>query len=209
MFVATRTDIDPENPQYEQYVTGMVNSLITELENKAASFKTEDLFLTKLKLVEAAKMFRVSILIKWAYWIHLGLHYHLNTSYWLLQQRYSHNPANLFRIIRHCLCTEMKLVSQVENLSGSFMNMAGGRVGMMVGDAVAEIAQQVETLRRRTQETGEDLRKMEQEQEAFAISYHECTKLNATLQHMATQPQNHQSIDLEKKIQRYTFLLLL
>lgn len=101
----------------------------------------------------------------------------------------------------------MKLVAQIENIGGALMNMAGGRVGLMVGDAVAEIAQQVEGLRRRTQETGEDLRRMEQEQEAFAISYHECTKLNTHLQHLATQAQSQQSLDLEKKIRRY-FLFL-
>ncbi|XP_015116346.1 signal transducer and activator of transcription 5B [Diachasma alloeum] len=169
------TDIEPDNPQYEQYTTNLVGSLIQELETKAASLHTEDLFLTKLKLIEAAKTFR---------------------------QRYSQNPATLFRIIRHCLGTEMKLVAQVENLGGALMSMAHGRVGLMVGDAVAEIAQQVEALRRRTQETGEDLRKMEQEQEAFAISYHECTKVNAHLQQLATHPQSQQSIEAEKKLRR-------
>ncbi|XP_015432515.1 PREDICTED: LOW QUALITY PROTEIN: signal transducer and activator of transcription 5B [Dufourea novaeangliae] len=168
------TDIEPENPQHEQYIANLVISLIQELESKAASLNTDDMFLTKLKLMEAAKNFR---------------------------QRYTHNPTTLFRIIRHCLGTEMKLVAQVENLGGALMSMAGGKVGL-ISDAVAEIAQHVESLRRRTQETGEDLRKMEQEQEAFAISYHECTKLNAHLQHLATQPQNQQNIDLEKKIRR-------
>jgi len=48
----------------------------------------------------------------------------------------------------------------------------------LITDSNAEIAQQLDYLRRRTQETGEDLRKMEQEQEAFALQYHECTKLN-------------------------------
>lgn len=95
----------------------------------------------------------------------------------------------------------MKLVAQVENLGGALIGMAGGKVGL-ISDAVAEIAQHVESLRRRTQETGEDLRKMEQEQEAFAISYHECTKLNAHLQHLATQAQNQQNLDIEKKIRR-------
>ncbi|XP_043290168.1 signal transducer and activator of transcription 5B [Venturia canescens] len=169
------TDIEPDNPQYEQYIMNLVLALIQELETKAASLNTEDLFLTKLKLIEAAKTFR---------------------------QRYSQNPGTLFRIIRHCLGTEMKLVAQVENLEGALMSMAHGRVGLMVGDAVAEIAQQVEALRRRTQETSEDLRKMAQEQEAFAISYHECTKLNAHLQHLATQQQSQQSQDAEKKIRR-------
>lgn len=54
------TDIDAENPQHEQYVTGLVGSLIAELEAKANTMTTEDLFLTKLKLLEAANMFRVS-----------------------------------------------------------------------------------------------------------------------------------------------------
>lgn len=48
----------PENPQHEQYVATLVTSLIQEMEMKAASLSTEDLFLTKIKLVEAAKMFR-------------------------------------------------------------------------------------------------------------------------------------------------------
>jgi signal transducer and activator of transcription 5B len=96
----------------------------------------------------------------------------------------------------------MNLVSQIESLGGTLMDMAGSRVGLMIGDAMAEIAQQLDALRRRTQETGEDLRKMEQEQESFAISYHECTKLNAHLQNIATQPQTQQCIDIEKKIRR-------
>ncbi|KAJ8681673.1 hypothetical protein QAD02_017465 [Eretmocerus hayati] len=169
------TDIDPDNPQYEQYIANLVESLIQELENKAASLNTEDLFLTRLKLMEAAKNFR---------------------------QRYSPHPITLFKIVRHCLVTEMNLVSQVESLGAGLMNMAGSRVGLMMGDAVAEIAQQLEVLRRRTQETGEDLRKIEQEQESFAIAYHECTKLNAHLQNLATQPQTQQTVDVEKKIRR-------
>ncbi|XP_046749375.1 signal transducer and activator of transcription 5B isoform X1 [Diprion similis] len=166
-------DIEPDNPQHEQYITSLVGLLVQELEAKAASFTTEDMFLTKLKLMEAAKMFR---------------------------QRYSQNPTALFKIITHCLGTETKLVAQVENVGGALMNMAGGR-GLMVGmDVIAEIAQQVDALRRRTQETGEDLRRMEQEQEAFAISYHDCTKLSTHLQHLSTQPQNQQSLELEKKL---------
>jgi signal transducer and activator of transcription 5B len=48
----------PENPQHEQYVAGLVNSLIQEMENKAAVVNDTEYFLTKLKLAEAAKMFR-------------------------------------------------------------------------------------------------------------------------------------------------------
>lgn len=95
----------------------------------------------------------------------------------------------------------MRLVTQVENLRGASMSMTEGTVAL-ISDTVAEIAQHVESIRCRTQETGQELRKMEQEQEAFAISYHECTKLNAHLQHLATQPQNQQNLDSEKKIRR-------
>jgi STAT protein, all-alpha domain len=45
----------------------------------------------------------------------------------------------------------------------------------------AEINQQLEYLRIRTQKTGEECRRIEQEQEAFALQYHECTKLNGIL----------------------------
>lgn len=55
-----RTDIDPDNPQHEHYVATLVNSLIQELEAKANTM-SEDLFLSKLKLIEAANTFRVCI----------------------------------------------------------------------------------------------------------------------------------------------------
>ncbi|KAJ8947459.1 hypothetical protein NQ318_009760 [Aromia moschata] len=73
----------PDNPQHEQYVAGLVNSLITEIENKAAVVTDAEYFLTKLKLAEAAKMFR---------------------------QRYSNNPMQLYTYVRQCLATEMRLV---------------------------------------------------------------------------------------------------
>ena len=41
-----------------------------------------------------------------------------------------------------------------------------------------------EILRQRTQDTSEDLRRMEQEQEAFALEYHELTKIQANLTHL-------------------------
>lgn len=49
--------------------------------------------------------------------------------------------------------------------------------GFLGDSAAVEIMTQMELSRGRIQETGEDLRKMEQEQEAFTIQYHECTKL--------------------------------
>lgn len=52
--------MDPDNPQHDQYVSGLVNALITELEMKANTLTSEDMFLTKLKLIETASNFRVS-----------------------------------------------------------------------------------------------------------------------------------------------------
>lgn len=54
-----RTDVDPDNQQYDQYIPGLVNSFIQELELKANTLTSEDMFLTKLKLLEAASTFRV------------------------------------------------------------------------------------------------------------------------------------------------------
>lgn len=45
-------------------------------------------------------------------------------------------------------------------------------------NAILQILQELNVLRARTKESGEDLRNMEQEQEKFAISYHNCTKMN-------------------------------
>lgn len=53
--------LESSNPQYEQYTANIITQFIQELESKAASLNTEDLFLTKLKLMEAAKNFRVNI----------------------------------------------------------------------------------------------------------------------------------------------------
>lgn len=60
VFDCFRSDIEPvpDNPQHEQYVAGLLNSLVQELENKASGVTDAEFFLTKLKLAEAAKMFR-------------------------------------------------------------------------------------------------------------------------------------------------------
>nr|CAD7194181.1 unnamed protein product [Timema douglasi] len=167
-------DIDPENPHNEQFVANLVGSLIQELETKANSMmNTDDLFLARLRLIETANNFK---------------------------SRYSHNPLSLFRIIRHCLKTEMKLVQEVDNVCVN-KGIVGPGLGLLP-DSNAEIAQQLDFLSRHTQETGGDLRKMEQEQEAFALQYHECTKLNAHLQHVQTLPQNQQNLEVETKLRR-------
>ena len=69
----------------------------------------------------------------------------------------------------------------------------------LLPDGSSEILMQLETLRQRTQDTGEDLRRMEQEQEAFALEYHELAKIQANLAHLQSQPQTQQRQDFEKQ----------
>lgn len=151
------SDIEPQpdNPQHEQYIAGLIDSLITEIENKASVVGDSEYFLTKLKLAEAAKLFR---------------------------ERYSSCPIQLFTLIRSCLAAEMRLVQAagVDSLTGL--------PNLMISNSGAEVLQKVNVLRSRTQSTAEDLRKMEQELESFALQYHECQKISAHLQQLTTQP---------------------
>lgn len=93
-------------------------------------------------------------------------------------------------------------MAEVESFGGSLMNMMPSSSRLMVADSATDIAHQVEILRRRTQETADALGQMAQDQEAFALGYHECTKVTAHLQHLATQPPMQQNIELEKKLRR-------
>ena len=70
----------------------------------------------------------------------------------------------------------------------------------LIPDASSEIMQQLDLLRQRTQDTGEDLRRMEQEQEAFALEYHELTKIQANLTHLQTQAPSPQKNEFEKQL---------
>ncbi|XP_028135421.1 signal transducer and activator of transcription 5B isoform X1 [Diabrotica virgifera virgifera] len=169
-------DIDPQpdNPQHEQYIASLINSLIKEIENKASVVTDSEYFLTKLKLAEAAKLFR---------------------------ERYSSCPIQLFTHIRNCLAAEMRLVQAagVDSLTGL--------PNLMISNSGAEVLQKVNVLRSRTQSTAEDLRKMEQELEAFALQYHECQKITAHLQQMTTQPNAQMPTNNATKLQKQKELL--
>lgn len=119
-----------------------------------------------------------------------------------LQLKYLQNPAALYKIIKHCLALEMKYVQQVEGTLGTPLpNIPSNRLIMPV-----DIIQQLGALRQKALDCADDIRKMEHDQESFALSYHECTKLNAQVQHLATQPlqslQSQQVFEVDKKIRR-------
>lgn len=88
----------------------------------------------------------------------------------------------LYNYVRGCLYTELKLIKE-----------AGGDYPLFSSDfdipnASTDVIRKINTLRNRTQETADELSKIKQEQEAFALQYHELTKMNAVIQQL--QPVN-------------------
>uniref|UniRef100_T1JJU0 Signal transducer and activator of transcription n=1 Tax=Strigamia maritima TaxID=126957 RepID=T1JJU0_STRMM len=168
----TWQNIDPDNPAHEGYAAGLVASLIQELEAKAQQMNSAEFFLMKLKLSETANMFR---------------------------QHYSHNPLSLVRIVRHCLNMETKLVEQAENppVGSGMANQIHSTL-----DPQQEITQQLEYARRKTHETEEELRRMQNEQESFVIQYQESSKLQAHINQVRGQPNGQTQVETEKKLQK-------
>jgi len=112
------------------------------------------------------------------------------------RERYlNNNPLGLVAIIRQCLNAELNLVQQHENMMG------GGACQNMAVEPCAEIVNRLEVLLRRTRETQEELRHLEQEQESFALQYHDCAKINAHLSHLQSQPPQ-QNQELEQNLKR-------
>lgn len=160
-------DLDPENPAHEQYASSLLSLLIQELQNRASTLTSEEHFITKIKLIDAASNF---------------------------QQRYANNPMSLINIIKHCLSTELKLVQQAENAG---LDLGGG-----MNLVAAQIAQSLEELKTRTRQTAEDLRRLEQDQEDFALKYHDCTKINAHINHLSSQPKTNQTVETISNLRR-------
>ncbi|XP_066977172.1 signal transducer and activator of transcription 5B isoform X2 [Macrobrachium rosenbergii] len=165
-------EIDPDNPAHSQYAHTIVSQLIQEMENKSLSYvNNEDLFLVRMRLNEAANLFKTR---------------YLNT-----------NPLALVSIIRNCLNTELNLVQQHESMLGG----VGPGVNMIV-EPCTEIVQELEVLHRRTRETADELRQLEQEQESFALQYHDCAKINAHLSHIQSQERTPQNRDVEMNLRK-------
>lgn len=91
-------------------------------------------------------------------------------------------------------------MAQAENLGNTFIS--SDKINLIKMSGNPEIGQLLACLKQRLCDNMHSLRKIEEEQEAFALHYHDCTKLNATLQHLATQPQNHQNLEVKEKLLR-------
>ncbi|KAK3888457.1 hypothetical protein Pcinc_007483 [Petrolisthes cinctipes] len=106
------------------------------------------------------------------------------------------NPLGLVSIVRECLKIELNLVQQHENMLGV------GSTPSLVMEPCAEIVSELEILKRRTQETQDELRQLEQEQESFALQYHDCAKITAHLSHIQSQEKTAQNREMETNLRR-------
>ncbi|CAL8124206.1 unnamed protein product [Orchesella dallaii] len=158
-------NLDPDNPNHEQLISTFVMSLISELERKANSMVNEDPYLIRVKLLNAAQNFR---------------------------QRYTLDPVSLYRYIRHCISVEQSLVDQSERFVMPNNLPITDVYGSTVIDSTGEIMEKLQYIKHKTMETADILRRMEQEQEAFALKCHDRQKLEGIIHlHRMQQQQGN------------------
>uniref|UniRef100_A0A3Q1CKR6 Signal transducer and activator of transcription n=1 Tax=Amphiprion ocellaris TaxID=80972 RepID=A0A3Q1CKR6_AMPOC len=101
----------------------------------------------------------------------------------VLQSTYDRCPLELVRCIKHILYTEQRLVREATNSSSP----VGGMMDSM-SQKYQQINQAFEELRLLTQDTENDLRKLQHNQEYFIIQYQESLRIQAQLTSLATLP---------------------
>uniref|UniRef100_A0A3Q1D5J4 Signal transducer and activator of transcription n=1 Tax=Amphiprion ocellaris TaxID=80972 RepID=A0A3Q1D5J4_AMPOC len=100
-----------------------------------------------------------------------------------LKSTYDRCPLELVRCIKHILYTEQRLVREATNSSSP----VGGMMDSM-SQKYQQINQAFEELRLLTQDTENDLRKLQHNQEYFIIQYQESLRIQAQLTSLATLP---------------------
>uniref|UniRef100_A0A665TEZ9 Signal transducer and activator of transcription n=1 Tax=Echeneis naucrates TaxID=173247 RepID=A0A665TEZ9_ECHNA len=100
-----------------------------------------------------------------------------------LKSTYDRCPLELVRCIKHILYTEQRLVREATNSSSP----VGGLMDSM-SQKYQQINQAFEELRLMTQDTENDLRKLQHNQEYFIIQYQESLRIQAQLTSLATLP---------------------
>ncbi|MCJ8738121.1 hypothetical protein PDJAM_G00031940 [Pangasius djambal] len=111
-----------------------------------------------------------------------------------LKSTYEACPMDLVRCIKHILYTEQRLVQEASNVSS-----AGGGATDATPQKYQQINQMFEELRAMTQETENDLRKLQHSQEYFIIQYQESLRIQAQLSSLA-------SLAPAERVQRETSL---
>uniref|UniRef100_A0A3P8NIH7 Signal transducer and activator of transcription n=1 Tax=Astatotilapia calliptera TaxID=8154 RepID=A0A3P8NIH7_ASTCA len=100
-----------------------------------------------------------------------------------LKSTYDRCPLELVRCIKHILYTEQRLVREATNSNSP----VGGMMDSM-SQKYQQINQAFEELRLLTQDTENDLRKLQHNQEYFIIQYQESMRIQAQLASLATLP---------------------
>ncbi|MBN3315922.1 STA5B protein, partial [Atractosteus spatula] len=100
-----------------------------------------------------------------------------------LKSTYDRCPLELVRCIKHILYTEQRLVREATNSSSP-----GGGLLDSMSQKYQQINQAFEELRVMTQDTENDLRKLQHNQEYFIIQYQESLRIQAQLTSLSTLP---------------------
>ncbi|NXX98914.1 STA5B protein, partial [Centropus bengalensis] len=143
--------IDLDNPQENVKATQLLEGLIQELQKKADHQVGEDGFLLKIKLGHYATQLQAVLSV---------------------QNTYDRCPMELVRCIRHILYHEQRLVREANNSPSP----AGSLVDAM-SQKHLQINQTFEELRHITQDSENELKKLQQTQEYFIIQYQENLRL--------------------------------
>ncbi|KAF2355356.1 STAT transcription factor protein interaction [Trinorchestia longiramus] len=168
------SEVDINNPANTQLAQALMSELIQEIECK---LKHEQDFPKRTRLEDAASHFTM---------------------------QYSKNPLALVSVMRDCLNVELNLVRQQEMLQNGGAGNTGGVGGLVsVKGNHEEIMDQLNTLTERTADTANDVRYLEQEQESFFLSYHDCAKTKAQLSHLGSQqPVTAQLQDMVRRLEK-------
>uniref|UniRef100_A0A8C7WQD5 Signal transducer and activator of transcription n=1 Tax=Oryzias sinensis TaxID=183150 RepID=A0A8C7WQD5_9TELE len=99
-----------------------------------------------------------------------------------LKSTYDRCPLELVRCIKHILYTEQRLVREATNVANQ------GTEHSVMSQKYQQINQAFEELRLLTQDTENDLRKLQHNQEYFIIQYQESLRIQAQLSSLAALP---------------------
>jgi len=90
------------------------------------------------------------------------------------KQRYAHNPLSLYQTVQQCLSSEMHLVQRAEGLGVDASSA-------MANDTIYQIQQQLNILKKSTQECGIEIEKTRQMQEHHSINFYKHHQISVQL----------------------------
>lgn len=106
------------------------------------------------------------------------------------KQDYSNDPSCLIRVLRNCVICEQKIIAQYEASSGQQgLSLLGS-----VSDPTLTILQEMGDCRRNAQVMEDQIKQMQQKEEAFVIQYQDMQKRNAHLQQLQANGQSTEII---------------